>query len=151
LIRGCAWPFISDVQTLNAFYPDTNATYWVAPYIALPGSQLIVHGTYPNGRFMSLDTYDRLGESVGAIYDAAIEPDAGDTNPFVDPAAGPGGRFTVTIIPPQDLPPTPPATPSLGRRSDLPTVPWWRKATSSTACTSPMTPRSSTAGSRSRA
>ena len=38
LIRGCAWPFISDVQTLNAFYPDTNATYWVAPYIALPGS-----------------------------------------------------------------------------------------------------------------
>jgi hypothetical protein len=109
LIRGCAWPFISDVQTLNAFYPDTNATYWVAPYIALPGSQLIVHGTYPNGRFMSLDTYDRLGESVGAIYDAAIEPDAGDTNPFVDPAAGPGGRFTVTIIPPQDLPPTPPS------------------------------------------
>jgi hypothetical protein len=108
LIRGCAWPFISDVQTLNAFYPDTNATYWVAPYIALPGSQLIVHGTYPNGRFMSLDTYDRLGQSVGAIYDAAIERDAGDTNPFVDPAAGPGGRFTVTIIPEQSLPPRPP-------------------------------------------
>ena len=64
LICGCAWPFISDVQTLNAFYPDTNATYWVAPYIALPGSQLIVHGTYPNGRFMSLDTYDRLGQSA---------------------------------------------------------------------------------------
>jgi hypothetical protein len=104
LIRGCAWPFISDVQTLNAFYPDTNATYRVAPYIALPGSQLIVQGTYPNGRFMSLNTYDRLGQSVGAIHDAAIEPDARDTNPFVDPAAGPGGHFKVTIIPPLDPP-----------------------------------------------
>jgi hypothetical protein len=108
LIRGCAWPFISDVQTLNAFYPDTNATYWIAPYIALPGSQLIVQGTYPNARFMSLNTYDRLGSSVGALYDAAIAPDAGSTNPFVDPASGPGGRFTVTITPPQDLAPYPP-------------------------------------------
>jgi hypothetical protein len=108
LVRGCAWPFISDVQTLNAFYPNTNATYWVAPYIALPGSQLIVQGTYPNGRFMSLNTYNRLGQSVGAINDAAIAPDAGSTNPFVDPASGPGGRFTVTIIPPSDPPQTVP-------------------------------------------
>ena len=63
---------------------------------------------------MSFDMYDRLGESVGAIYDAAIEPDAGDTNPFVDPAAGPGGHFTVTIIPPLDPPQTLPSNTILG-------------------------------------
>jgi hypothetical protein len=107
LLHGCAWPFISDVASLNAFYPDTNATYWVAPYVSLPGTALSLEGTYPEARFMSLNTYDRLGASISAIADKDIDTDAGSTNPFRDaPAqkAGPQRRFNVTIVPP---PPSP--------------------------------------------
>jgi hypothetical protein len=75
LIRGCAWPFISDVQTLNAFYPDTNATYWVAPYIVSfigmnntsPAIRTASHGAQNFVRLirrMSMDTTIRTTASA---------------------------------------------------------------------------------------
>jgi hypothetical protein len=88
----CAWPVEVGVDTLNVGFPDTNSYYFILPYILSPGQSIIVEGTYPFVRFLSINTYYRdlsgLGsglELVGWLPDYAIAPEAGSTNPAVDP------------------------------------------------------------------
>ena len=33
----CSWWLETTPQTMNVAFPDTSATYWTTPYLALPG------------------------------------------------------------------------------------------------------------------
>jgi hypothetical protein len=92
-LRGeiCSWPVEVAVDALNVAYPDTNASYFVMPYLLSPGQSLIVDGAYPFGRFSSLTTYYGFGvagqgiEILGWLRDNEIAPDSGSVNPILDP------------------------------------------------------------------
>ncbi|MFN2593990.1 MAG: hypothetical protein ABR579_03760, partial [Actinomycetota bacterium] len=79
---GCAWPLLLDEDALNAAFPDTSATYWMAhlPYAA--GGRLVVRGRYPNARYFSFHAYDEAQRPVDSIADYQIQPDPGGSNPF---------------------------------------------------------------------
>jgi len=46
----CSWGFRSGSNTLNIADPDTSANYWAYNYAAVPGTELIIKGTYPLAR-----------------------------------------------------------------------------------------------------
>lgn len=94
---SCAWAFKTDPSALNVAYPDTGATYWTTTYNLVAGDSLVLHGTYPDARYMSFITYTVAGNVVDAVTDRDIAPDAGSDNPFADPAAAPGGTYTVEV------------------------------------------------------
>lgn len=97
---SCAWPNVSNGETLNIAYPDAGATYFTTRYQLTAGQQLVLHGTYPFARYMSLHTYTLAGADVDHALDAAIAPDPGSDNPFTDAAASAEPsqrRWTVTI------------------------------------------------------
>jgi len=85
---SCSWGAKSDPDTVNAAYPDTSASYWSYQYHAVPGTELVVNGTYPKARYFSLHAYQPNAVPIDSIYDAHIRPDAGSGNPF----SGPVGR-----------------------------------------------------------
>jgi len=93
----CAWQYVTDEATLNVAYPDTGATYWSMKLNLVTGDQVILDGTYPDARYASIVTYNVSGNVVDAITDRDITPDAGSDNPFADPAAAPGGTYTVQV------------------------------------------------------
>jgi len=82
ITAGCGWPLESNPDSGNVFYPDTSATYWVAPYLPAPGAQLVIHGRYPYARYFSFHVYDAATRILDAITDYEILPDPGSTNPF---------------------------------------------------------------------
>jgi hypothetical protein len=83
----CAWPVALSVDTLNVYYPETNAVYFLTPYMLSPGQTLVVDGAYPLARFSSLTTYYGTAagaeglETLGWLPDLAIAPDEGSANP----------------------------------------------------------------------
>jgi hypothetical protein len=79
-------------------YSDSNAIYWTTPYMLLPGSQLEINGWFFKARFLSLDTYNTVGDSISATYDAQFPLDSGSQNPFTNPAVAAGG-FHASIVP----------------------------------------------------
>lgn len=91
--EACAWPATVAIDALNIAYPDGNATYFAMPYILGPDKTLIVEGAFPLARFSSLTTYYGMGipgaaiELLGWARDTQIQPDAGSSNPTVDPGA----------------------------------------------------------------
>jgi hypothetical protein len=103
----CAWPLVATLETFNLAAPDANATYFIMPYILPPGSALLVRGTYPFARYMSVTT--NVGHPGGAglevlagVPDRAIAPDPGSTNPFDSgdaPADSAQRRYTVRVTP----------------------------------------------------
>jgi hypothetical protein len=105
---SCVWPFETTPTTLNVMYPDSNAIYWTTPYILLAGSQLEINGSFFKARFLSLDTYTTLGDSISAIYDTQFPLDNGSQNPFSNPAVS-NGSFHATIVPQPASGGTPPA------------------------------------------
>jgi len=104
LTLGCGWPFKTTPDTLNVMYPDANAIYWTTPYIQLAGSSLEIKGNFFPARFLSISTYNSLGESVSSTYDVNFVLDPGSENPFTNPSAS-GGSFHATIIPKSNVPP----------------------------------------------
>jgi hypothetical protein len=118
----CAWWFVVDNQTFNIAFPDSNATYWATPFLAEPGTELVIDGEYGNMRYMSLAVYDQnlnyyeyspvsggcansaSGPCFGSyISDYQIDPIGGDINPFQDALGSPNASYQVTITPsPQD-------------------------------------------------
>jgi hypothetical protein len=92
---SCAWQYVTDESTLNVAYPDAGATYWSMQVNLLAGDQVILDGTYPDARYASIITYNLAGSVVDSITDRDIAPNAGNTNPFADPAAAPGGTYRV--------------------------------------------------------
>jgi len=92
----CFWvgPYLKENPKTNIAYPDTGATYWHAGYVLPEGAVLNIKGQFPYARYMSLNSYDMTLEENGspkaapvhAIEDAAIIPDNGAINPFVQGA-----------------------------------------------------------------
>jgi hypothetical protein len=129
----CAWPVKLDVEEFNVGFPDANSAYFVLPYILSPGQSIIVEGAYPFARFSSLVTYYRdlsgLGsglELLGWLPDYAIEPDAGSTNPAVDPEASddPAQRqWTVEVTGTASASTTPTVATPVGGQNVLPGMP----------------------------
>ena len=124
----CSWWLETTPQTMNVAFPDTSATYWTTPYLALPGMSIEVAGTFPETRFLALTAYDNAGgvyeSATGApsqITDFDIVPAPGTPapNPWAvtsAPDTPAGGTFTVTLrgnVDPSDenaipiLPPNP--------------------------------------------
>jgi hypothetical protein len=86
----CAWPVEVAVDALNVAYPDTNAAYFVMPYMLSSGQSLIVDGTYPFARYFSLTTYKGIGvtgqgiDTLDWLGDTGIAPNPGSGNPALD-------------------------------------------------------------------
>ncbi len=92
----CFWvgPYSKDNVETNFAFPDDGARYWHAGYDIPAGATLKLNGQFPHARYMSLNSY--LGGELGidtyyaapahAIADAAIVPNTGSINPFVDGA-----------------------------------------------------------------
>jgi len=107
---GCSWPFKTTPDTLNVMYPDSNAIYWTTPYVLLPGSKIEIKGDFFPARFLSINTYNTLGDSLSSTYDVQFVTDKGSENPFLDNHVD-GGSFHATIVPspvPGNPAPTPP-------------------------------------------
>jgi hypothetical protein len=45
---------VVDNQTFNIAFPDSDATYWATPFLAEPGTELVIEGEYGDMRYMSL-------------------------------------------------------------------------------------------------
>ncbi|MFF4432604.1 hypothetical protein ACFYZ4_26025 [Streptomyces sp. NPDC001513] len=97
----CAWPLLATAENLNVAFPDTSSSYWVIPYRFTPGMKLTVKGTFAQARFFSLSTYDNQFSPVtggpDSLYDAQIQPDNGEQNPYTVPGASYDATYTVTI------------------------------------------------------
>ena len=95
----CSWAAKSEPDTVNAAYPDTNASYWSYTYRAVPGTELVIRGTYPRARYFSFHVYQPSGVPLDSVYDARISPDRGSTNPFAGHGARPGARrYTAHVV-----------------------------------------------------
>jgi hypothetical protein len=98
----CSWPLETSVDSLlNVAYPDTNASYWTMPIDTAHWSGMVITGTFPAARFMSLTSYDAHGAAVEGLLDYQIRPDAGGNNPFnPDESGAPAldsGSYTVIV------------------------------------------------------
>ena len=80
----CAFPIIVNQEDANVAYPDTNSTYWAMPTNFSLGDVVTITGEFSYARYMSFNSYDESGSSVGGLRDTAIVPDAGSINPFLD-------------------------------------------------------------------
>jgi hypothetical protein len=95
----CSWTALPDADSVNALYPDTNASYWSYEYAAVPGTKLVINGTYPQARYISFHVYSTSGVALDSIYDAQIAPDRGSGNPFVRQVSpGQAEHYTVTVL-----------------------------------------------------
>lgn len=97
---SCAWPIKADRDSFNVAYPDANATYFGTKYTLAPGQRIVMSGTFPEARYISLHTYNLQGNIIDHVADADLAPDAGSDNPFADPAASSDPaqrRWTATI------------------------------------------------------
>jgi hypothetical protein len=90
----------ADGVHVNTLYGEMDAHYWQS-YERIPtGGHIEYHGQFPHARYMSFTNYGGGIRSVDGIYDAAIVPDPGSSNPFL-----PGGDrlaeprwFTVRFV-----------------------------------------------------
>jgi hypothetical protein len=100
--RNCAWPIeLSPEGSGNMLGPDTLSRYWVMP-LEQQYQTMMIKGAYPDARYFSFVAYDtsddkRPVKAAGALHDAQIAPDPGSVNPFVQPATGVNGTYTVVI------------------------------------------------------
>ncbi len=99
---SCAWGLKASKDSFNVAYPDATATYFGTKYTLGTGQKLVLSGTFPFARYMSLHTYGLSGTDYDHIADQAVTPDAGSDNPFstVVASGDPAHRkWTVTIDP----------------------------------------------------
>jgi hypothetical protein len=99
---ACAWGLKADKSTFNVAYPDATATYFGIKYQMVSGQRLILNGTYPYARYISLHTYNLQGSDYDHLADTRIVPDAGSDNPFTNTAASSDPalrKWTVTVNP----------------------------------------------------
>jgi hypothetical protein len=109
---GCSWikayDFNSDPNRNNFAGPDTHAVYWYAigPTYPRPDDRIRIDGRYPQARYFSIHAYNGIGVALaqgGALTDYQLAPDAGSTNPFldptrIDPQAGFGGSYSADVV-----------------------------------------------------
>lgn len=95
----CAFPIIVNQEDANVAYPDTNSTYWAMPTNFTIGDDVTISGEFAYARYMSFNSYDSSGSSVGGLRDQAILPDPGSINPFTagQSLTGTPRNYTVTV------------------------------------------------------
>lgn len=88
---------------------DSNAVYDSIFYVVTPGYELVLLGTYPNGRFLSTTVYDQHLAITSSVIDQNIAPlNSGMMNPFgIGAVYQPGQQFGITIGFGSPLTPTP--------------------------------------------
>jgi len=92
-LSTCFWegPISTQRKATNGFngrnfnFPEESATYWLARLNLPEDARLILRGRYPQGRYMSVNSYSD-GAPTDALSDIAIEPQPGSTNPFIEGA-----------------------------------------------------------------
>jgi hypothetical protein len=96
----CFWGVSYTQQTRNIIWPDSHTDYPVSIDTIPAGGRIVLHGEFPHARFFSLTTSSTLGVIRGVLYDDAIKPDPGSTNPFLPGADRQAKRrsYTVTIV-----------------------------------------------------
>ncbi len=89
-LLGCAWQEHIGLGGSNTLDPDANASYWVGDFLTLPGSGMLIEGTFPTARYMSYTVY-RNGTPISSahLYDSQIQPLTG-VNPFQSGETGTG-------------------------------------------------------------
>ncbi|MFC5940774.1 hypothetical protein ACFPZ4_04685 [Micromonospora harpali] len=119
----CAWASKYGVTGLNAYWPDSAATYWSTVYPVTEDLEITISGVYPDARYASFTVYDdkptwfsRNGAN-SSLPDHLIAPDPGSANPWQG-VRRPGGRFTLTLSP--DVAPGQPNRLPLSREDALP-------------------------------
>jgi hypothetical protein len=96
--QPCSWQLVSNPDTVNAAYPDLDATYWIHLFVPVPGQRLVISGRYPVARYFSFHTYESTGIPLDSAYDAQINPDRGSSNPFrATPRPGTQDHYTETV------------------------------------------------------
>ena len=95
----CAFPIIVNQDDANVAYPDTNSTYWAMPTNFSLGDVVTITGEFSYARYMSFNSYDETGSSVGGLRDTAIVPDTGSINPYLDGQSltGTPRNYTVNV------------------------------------------------------
>jgi len=96
----CSWGFVMNPQH-NVIWPETNAVFWMTPYVLFPGAEIVVQGSFPEARYMSVKTYG-ASTIIDSLNDSEILADPGSENPFLDPDAPQDpdhARFTVHVRP----------------------------------------------------
>lgn len=95
---ACGWQVASNNDTMNIFYPDEFAKYWVALVPMLPETRLRINGRYPDARYFSYNVYDPLLRPSDAIADFEIDPDnLNNLNPFSNKNVKPGETYTTYV------------------------------------------------------
>lgn len=79
----------------NYAYPDSDATYWLTDLNQPLGTVALLHGRFPNSRYMAIEVYDPDGNLQDSITDTSINPDPGQNNPFRNGTAQ--GTYTVRL------------------------------------------------------
>lgn len=95
----CSWHLsLNGAQGLNVGWPDNNATYWYAHYVAIPGTRLVFRGIYPRARFFTIDVYDsKANPYVPGFWDSGLAADRGQRNPFTVKGAKRDARYTAFV------------------------------------------------------
>ena len=96
---GCAFPIIVNQQDANVAYPDTNSTYWAMPTNFAVGDVITITGEFAYARYMSFNSYDPTGSSVGGLRDTEILADTGSINPYLpgQSLTGTPRQYTVNV------------------------------------------------------
>jgi hypothetical protein len=78
---------------------DSNATYDSIYYVVKPGYEIVLLGTYPNGRFMSVTIYDEHLAITSSVIDQNIPPlNSTMMNPYLVGAVfQPNQQYGLTI------------------------------------------------------
>jgi hypothetical protein len=86
-------------------YPDPNSSYWIGQFQLPAGATLILHGRFPDCRYIEFALYrpDPLGSfnaTSEALVDNDIAADPGSVNPFVpgNPRLGEKRDYTIRIV-----------------------------------------------------
>jgi len=94
--HDCFWTGPVSYVSYNIAYPDEGAVYWGARFEMPEGaSHLELEGNYPQARYFSFNTYDKLTQPIYALADVEIEANNG-ANPYTS-ADKSGGSYVVTV------------------------------------------------------
>jgi hypothetical protein len=119
-VTGCAWANQVGAGGVPGYDADLNAAYWVTSFLATPRTGIIIDGSFPRARYMSISAYNVAGPTSGVhLYDAQIQPATG-ANPFqTGVSTGATGTYELKILSEPAPPDAAPNTLYVGNNSQL--------------------------------
>jgi hypothetical protein len=94
---ACGWQIVSDIDTVNLFYPDESALYWVALLPKIPGTRIRIDGRFGHMRYFSFNIYDPGLRPMDALADVDLIPEDELANPFIEQTAALGGSYVAYV------------------------------------------------------